>query len=173
MLGPVLQPCLQPWLLRKPWMYMAGGFSPVLPLSTSTAIPVRTLLHRPWDWLECSFVMSRGADRPCYCDLVWDCVLLVRVLPASVSPVSWVTLSLPMIESSLLGMKVWWSFPPLVCLPLRLEISWHKMTSKKKVKFQVKHKGRLEWSCLWNPHVPNSWKISVCCYNYCMLHRAL
>lgn len=84
-------------------MYMVGGFSPALSLPMSTAIPLWILLHSPWDCLECSFVLSRAADTPCYCDLVWDSVLLERALSASVSLGSWVALSLPMIVLSLVS----------------------------------------------------------------------
>lgn len=47
--------------------------------------------------------MSRGADRPHYSDLVWDSVVLVRPLSVSVALDSWVTLSLPVILSSLVS----------------------------------------------------------------------
>ena len=69
---------------------VVGGFSPVLSLALSPAVPDWTLLHRPWDWLACCFVTSRSADdRPCYCDLVgvlWDSALSVTTLPAEGHP---------------------------------------------------------------------------------------
>lgn len=88
-LGSVLQPGLQLWILTEPWTSVVGGFSPVLSLTMSLALPGWTLLHRPWDWLACYFVVSSSVCRPCYCGLVWvlwDSALSVTALPAEGHP---------------------------------------------------------------------------------------
>lgn len=89
-LGSVLQPCLQLWFLRTlhlqcRWLFSSSVFVHIYFYSYLDSVA------QPLGLLECSFIMSRGTDTACYCDLVWDCVLLLRSLSASVSLGSWVT----------------------------------------------------------------------------------
>lgn len=93
-LGSALQPGLL--LLGEPWTCVVSAFFLVPSLALCPPIPDGTLVCRPWDRRACYFVVSRCADWPCYCGLVWalwDSALPARAPPAGAHP--WFTPSLP------------------------------------------------------------------------------